>query len=82
MQTVMPGEQDRAPGGVEGVDDRLLDRLAGLDALAHPRDDEQRVVDADAEADQQRELRGERRDRDDVREQPGDAERERRARGP
>ena len=34
MQTVMPGEHDRPPGGVDRVDDRLLDRLAALQALA------------------------------------------------
>ena len=53
------GEHDCPPGGVDRVDDRLLGRLAALQSLPEARDDEQRVVDADAEADQQRELRAE-----------------------
>ena len=52
-----PGEHHGAAGGVDRVDDRLLDRLALLQPLAVAGDDEQRVVDADAETDQQRELR-------------------------
>ena len=47
------GEHDRSPGGVERVDDRLLGRYAALESLPEAGDDEERVVDADAEADQQ-----------------------------
>ena len=83
MQTVMPGEQHRAPGGVDRVDDRVLGVAPRMQPLAVAGDDEQRVVDADAEADQQRQLGAERRHRDHVREQPDhrDAGAEREARG-
>ena len=48
----------------------VLGVQAAQQALAEARDDEQRVVDPDAQADQQRQLRAERRHRDHVREQP------------
>src|SRR6059058_218525 len=74
MQTMMP-EHDRPPGGVDRVDDRLLDRLAVLEALPEARDDEERVVDTDTEADQQRELGAEGGDVQQVGEQRDDCDR-------
>ena len=65
-QRSMPGERDahraareqhRPPGGVEGGDRRLLGIQAAQDALAVPGDDEQGVVDADAQTDQGRQQR-------------------------
>lgn len=67
------GEDDRPAGGGDGVCGRLLDRAAPRQALAVPGDDEQRVVDAHAEADEGAEHRGEVGDRHRVAEQ-GDAE--------
>ena len=61
------GEQHGAAGGVERRLDRLLHVAAvGAVVLAKARDDEQRVVDADAEADHQRQLGGEARHVDHV----------------
>ena len=57
------GEQHRAPGGVDGDGDRLAHGVAGVELLAVAGDDQQRVVDADAEADHDAEERGELGDR-------------------
>ena len=69
MHTIMPGEQHRPARGVERLDRRLLAGQPPQHALAVAGDDEQRVVDADAEPDQQRELARERGHVDRVREQ-------------
>ena len=56
-------EQDRAPGGVHRLHDRLARvperRTGGAVGLAEARQDEQRVVDAHAQPDHRRELGGE-----------------------
>ena len=66
-------EQDGAPGGVERLHDglaRVLERRPGRRVgLAEAREDEQRVVDPDAEPDHRGELGGEVGRVDDVREQ-------------
>ena len=64
------GEQHGAAGRVERPDRGLLRRQAGLQAVAVPGDDEQRVVDADAEADQRGEDRADVVDRQPVAQQP------------
>ena len=48
--TVTPGEEDRQAGGGVGAADGDRDRLAGREVLTVPGEDEQRVVDADTEA--------------------------------
>ena len=50
------GEQDRPAGGVHRLDDRRFDVAEREIALAEAGDDEQRVVDPDAEADHQRQI--------------------------
>ena len=50
------GEQDRAPGGVHRLDHRALHVAEREVALAEAGDDEQRIVDPDAEADHQRQI--------------------------
>ena len=67
-----PREQDRTPGGVDRLNDGVLAAQAAQDPLPVAGDDEQRVVDPDAEADQQRELVRERGHGDHVREQADD----------
>ncbi len=67
-----PGEDDRPPGHRGRADGGLLDRQPRPQALAVPGDDEQRIVDADAEPDQHAEHRGEVGDGHGVAEQ-GDA---------
>ena len=54
------GEQHRPAGGAARGDDRLLHAEPAAQAVARPGEDEQRVVDADPEADEDAELRGER----------------------
>ena len=51
-----PGEQHGPARGVDGVDDRRLEVVAGDQALAVPGHDEQGVVDPHPEADQQDQL--------------------------
>ena len=63
ITTVSAGEQHRAAGGVHGDLDRLPHVVARVELLAVPRDDQQRVVDADAEADHDPDERGELGDR-------------------
>src|SRR5206468_6398471 len=46
-----PGERDRPARGRHGARDRVVDREAARELLAEAIDDEQRVVDRDAEAD-------------------------------
>ena len=60
-----PGEDHGATGRVQGDADRRVD-VAAVRAvrLAVPRDDEERVVDADAEPDHERELAREVRHRE------------------
>ncbi len=56
------GEQHRAPGGVERVDGGLADVLAAPALAAEAVEDQQRVVDPDAEGDHHRQGGGEARD--------------------
>ncbi len=60
------GEQHRTTRGVDGDADRLAHRVTGVQLLAIAGDDEQRVVDADAEADHDAEERREVGDGKDV----------------
>ena len=69
MHTIIPANRHCASGRVQRLGHRLLAAEAAQDALLVASDDEQRVVDADAQADQQRQLIGERRHVDHVREQ-------------
>jgi hypothetical protein len=69
------GEQDGTPGGIDRVDDGGLAVMAGDQALAVTGHDEQRIVDAHAEADEKHELGGELGHADDVAEQADDADR-------
>ena len=73
-----PGEQDGAPGGVDRAQDGLAHvverRSRRTERLAEAGEDEQRVVDADAEADHRRELGGEVGRVDNVREEGDQAE--------
>ncbi len=64
-----PGEHDGATGRVDRPHHRVLGLEAFVETLAVARDDEQRVVDAHADADHRRELGGEVGRRDDVAEQ-------------
>src|SRR5205823_6972378 len=59
-------EHHGAPGGVDRHLDRLVAIAPAANLRAEARDDEQRVVDPDAETDQRRELRGEVRRVDQV----------------
>ncbi len=61
-----PGEDDGAAGGGDGGLGGLGDGEAAFEAPAVPGDDEERVVDADAEAHEHAEHRGEVRDRHHV----------------
>ena len=63
------GEEHRPAGGVDGDRDRLAHGVAGVELLAVAGDDQQRVVDADAEADHDAEERGEVGDGQDVAQQ-------------
>ena len=60
------GEDHRQPGRRHRAADRFLDRRAPSEELTVPGDEEQRVVDADAEADHARHLRCPARDVDEV----------------
>ena len=60
------GEDDGLTGGGDGPADRLLDGQAAGEVLAVPGDEEQRVVDPDAEADHAADLRRPARDVDQV----------------
>ena len=64
-----PGEQDRPSRGVEGDGDRLAHRVTGVQLLAVAGDDQERVVDADAEPDHDAEEGGEVGDRHHVAQQ-------------
>jgi hypothetical protein len=66
------GEQHRPPGGVEGDRDRFAHRVPRVELLAVAGDDEQRVVDADAEADHDAQERCEVRDREHLAQQGDD----------
>jgi hypothetical protein len=68
-----PGEDDGPTGGVDGGARRLLGVEPRLQTLAVAGDDEQRVVDADADADHGAERDGEVGDRHHVRQQRDDA---------
>ena len=59
-------EHDRTPRGVHRDADRLANVVARVQLLAIARDDQQRVVDADAEADHQADERREVGDLDEV----------------
>ena len=72
MQTIMPANRTARPEVSIDSIDRLLAGQAAQQPLPVAGDDEQRVVDADAEADQQRELARERGHVDHVREQADD----------
>ncbi len=54
-----PGEEDGAAGGVDGGDRRVAGFQPLVEAVAEAGEDEERVVDADAEADHRRQLRRE-----------------------
>ncbi len=73
ITTVKPGEHDGSPGGVDRDHRGLLGILPGFQTFAVSGDDEQRVVDADAEADHRAERGGEVGDRHHVRQQRDDA---------
>ena len=68
------GEQDGPARGVDGGDDGRFGVPAGEQPLAVPGDDEQGVVDADPEADQQHELGRELRHLQHVAQHPDDAD--------
>ena len=51
ITTVMPAKSTRAASGVEGDPDRLAHGMTHVELLAVASDDQQRVVDADAEPD-------------------------------
>jgi hypothetical protein len=68
------GERDGAPRRGSGVSDRVGHAHALLAGRARAGDDEQRVVDADAEADHRRHGRRDVRHGDDVAEQRDDAQ--------
>ena len=72
MITVEAGEQHGPPGRVDRGDHRLLGIEAGLEGLAVAGDDEQRVVDAHADADHGGQDGGEGLERVDVGEQLDD----------
>ena len=78
-----PREQHRPARGVDRLDHGFLAAQPSQQALPIPGDDEQRVVDADPEPDQQRQLVAERRHLDHVGQQAdhGDAGPERQAGG-
>ena len=63
-----PGEHDRVAGGAGREGDRLLDRVAVHELAAMAVDDEQRVVDADREAEHDAEHRRHGHHLDDARE--------------
>ena len=65
-----PGDQHRAPGGGDRLRDRLLRRPPGRQRGAVARDDQQRVVDPDADAEHRRERGRPVRDVEHSREQP------------
>ena len=77
-----PGEDDGPPAGVERFGDRVVDGEPAVQRLPVSGDDEQRVVDADAETDHRDHRRCEVRHRQRVAEQrddgAGDAEAEQR----
>ena len=80
MITVMPANITARPLVSIDGDDRVLDARAAFEVLSVAGDDEQRVVDADAEADHRHHRGGEVGHRDDVagerHERRGDAETE------
>ena len=67
-----PGEEHGPPGRIDGLHGGLLDAVPGLDGVAVTGDDEQGVVDADPEADQDAQDGGEAGDGEHVAEQPGE----------
>ena len=75
--TAMPGEDDRAAGGLHRPHDRVVLVRPRAELLAEAVDDEQRVVDRDPEADQLHEVRRVRRRLRQVRDPVDDPERAR-----
>ena len=71
------GRDDRTAGGEEGPFRRFAPPEPAVQLLAKPGDDEQRVIDADAEADHAGEVEHEDRHRGDPRDFADDGERER-----
>ena len=69
-----PGEGHGTPGGPHGGDQRLFDDLAGGQFLAEAVDDEERVVDRHAQADQGDDVGGIGRDIGDMGEQADSGE--------
>ena len=63
-------EDDRGPGRPHGPGDRVVELHTFAQLVAVPADEEERIVDADAEPDHRRERRGDRRNAGDVAEQP------------
>ena len=74
MITVRPANSTARPDVSIAVITAVFGIEAGLQSLAVARDDEQRVVDADADADHRRQRRREALQRIDVREQTDDRE--------
>ena len=66
------GERDRPARGIERDDRRVLDGGPLVQVLAVSRHDEQGVVDADTQAEHERDRGGEVGDRQEVGEQPGE----------
>ena len=69
-----PGEQHGPARRVDRVDDGGLDVAAGHEALAMPGHDEEGVVDADPQSDEQHELGRDRRHPEDVAQHADDAD--------
>ena len=74
MQTMIPANSTARPEVLTALTIGRLDVVAGHEALAVPGHDEQRVVDAHAEADQQDQLGREHRHLEDVAEQADHAD--------
>ena len=72
MQTTMPANRTARPDVSSDVTTRGFGVAAGEQTLPVPRHDEQGVVDAHAQADQQDQLGGEDRHLEDVAQQPDD----------
>ena len=69
-----PGEEDRPARGVDRVDDGVLRVPPGDEALAVPRHDEEGIVHADAEPDQEHQFGRDRGHPDDMAEHADDAD--------
>ena len=77
IMTVKPGEDDRTAGGGHRFQHRSFRRSGPVERGPVPGDDEERVVDADTDADHRRDLRHEARRGEDVGHDPDAGERHR-----